>query len=298
MTPLRFALLPLSAVCLVLGLTVPTGPVRAETDPVLAPAGEAVATGTETAALAAALRLDELFAVLRDEGLAHGATLAESMFASGGGPGWATALERIYDAPALQDRFVAMLEAELGTDPAALTDILAFFASDLGTRVVGLEIAARQAFLDEAAEEAARVAADKRRTARDPRAAQLDRFIVAGDLLEMNVAGALSGNLAFMTGLNAAGSGGPGQPEDEMMQDVWSQEAQIREDTASWLEAYLGLAYQPLTEAELDRYIAFMETPAGRRLNAALFVAFDQVFRQVSLDLGRAAGMAMQGRDI
>ena len=307
MTPLRCAVLSLSAACLALGLAVPTGPVRAETvpqtgsetGPVPAPAGEAVATGAETAALAVALRLDDLFAVLRDEGLAHGATLAESMFASGGGPGWATALERIYDAPALHDRFVAVLEAELGTDPAALTEILAFFASDLGARVVGLEIAARQAFLDEAAEEAARVAADKRRTGRDPRAGQLDRFIVAGDLLEMNVAGALSGNLAFMTGLNAAGSAAkPGQPEDELMQDVWSQEAQIRDDTASWLDAYLGLAYQPLTEAELDRYIAFMETPAGQRLNAALFVAFDEVFRQVSLDLGRAAGLAMQGRDI
>ncbi len=52
------------------------------------------------------------------------------------------------------------------------------------------------------------------------------------------------------------------------------------------------------TEAELDSYIAFWESPAGQRLNAALFAAFDTVFRDVSLELGKAAGIAMQGRDI
>ena len=61
---------------------------------------------------------------------------------------------------------------------------------------------------------------------------------------------------------------------------------------------YLGLAYQPLSEADLDAYIAFMESPAGKRLNAAMFVAFDQVFRKVSYNLGRAAGVALLGRDI
>ncbi len=82
------------------------------------------------------------------------------------------------------------------------------------------------------------------------------------------------------------------------MADVWGQEAQIRDDTQSWLHAYLGLAYQPLTEAELNTYIAFWESPAGQRLNNALFVAFDHVFRRVSYELGHAAGVAMQGRDI
>jgi hypothetical protein len=114
----------------------------------------------------------------------------------------------------------------------------------------------------------------------------------------MNVAGALSGNLAFLTGMNETGVNGVRLPADEVMAQVWGQEQQIRTDTESWLHAYLGLAYSSLTESELDAYIDFWETSAGQRLNAALFAAFEQAFTTVSRDLGRAAGQAMLGRDI
>jgi hypothetical protein len=250
------------------------------------------------AALSQALQLEALFDALREEGLGYGETLEADMFPGGGGPQWAAAVAAIYDPTTLRGLFEASLESELGSDPEALTGILAFLTSDLGKRVVGLEIEARRAFLDTATEEAARVAADNRFADRDPKARLLERFIAAGDLVEMNVAGALSGNLAFMTGMSEAGAYGQEIPEEDLMSDVWAQEEQIRGDTSSWLYAYLGLAYDPLTEAELQTYIDFMESPEGKRLNAALFTAFNDVFRQVSHDLGRAAGLAMIGTDI
>ena len=179
-----------------------------------------------------------------------------------------------------------------------LAKILAFFNSDLGQRVVDLEIEARRAFLDTEAEEAARVAADDRFAARDPKVELVKRFIEAGDLVEMNVAGALSGNLAFLTGMSETVLYGEAMPTDQLMSDVWAQEEQIRDDSTAWLYAYLGLAYAPLTEAELQSYVDFMESPEGKRLNGALFIAFNDVFRQVSYDLGRAAGLAIQGTDI
>lgn len=243
------------------------------------------------------LQLDALFQVLSEEGLAHGGTLKTDMFPSGGGAGWDAEVSRIYDVARLRGDFGAALEQALGADPEALAEITAFFASDLGQRILALEIEARRAFLDTAAEEAAQVAADDAAAARDPRVAQLRRMIEAADLLEMNVAGALSGNLAFMTGMAETGAYGA-VPDDQILSDVWGQEDQIRADTQTWLYSYLGLAYHPLTEAELESYIAFWESPAGRRLNAALFAAFDTVFRDVSLELGKAAGIAMQGRDI
>lgn len=286
--------LPLALAAL-LALAVPVAAQTVETAP---PQVEAAPVSAEVAALIAAMRLDDLFTVLRDEGLSYGDTLEADMFPGGGGPAWPEAVSRIYDIPSLRARFDAVLQAELGDEPEVLAELMAFYGTELGARVVGLEIDARRAFIDDAAEDAARVAADKRRADRDPRHDQLERFIAAGDLLEMNVAGALSGNLAFLTGMNETGVYGQPMPQDQIMADVWGQEAQIRDDTESWLHAYLGLAYQPLTEAEMDSYIAFMESPAGKRLNAALFLAYDQVFRQVSLDLGRAAGLAMLGRDI
>ena len=260
-------------------------------------AAEAPVAVTSVDRLGEVLQLDGLFQVLREEGLAHGETLKADMFPAGGGADWDATVSRVYDVARLRGAFGAALEQALGADPEVLTEITAFFGSELGQRILGLEIEARRAFLDTAAEEAAEVAADDAAAAKDPRVAQLRRMIEAADLLEMNVAGALSGNLAFMTGMASTGAYGA-MPDDQILSDTWAQEDQIRADTQTWLYSYLGLAYSPLTEAEMERYIAFWESPAGQRLNAALFVAFDTVFRDVSLELGRAAGIAMQGQDI
>lgn len=268
-----------------------TQPALAET------AAEAPPIEVAVAGLGEVLQLDALFQVLREEGLAHGETLAADMFPAGGGAEWDAELSRIYDVARLRAGFAAALEQSLGQDPETIAEITAFFASDLGQRILGLEIEARRAFLDTAAEEAARVAADDAAAARDPRVDQLRRMIEAADLLEMNVAGALSGNLAFMTGMASTGAYGA-VPDEQILSDVWAQEDQVRADTSTWLYSYLGLAYHPLTEAELEAYIDFWESAAGQRLNAALFAAFDTVFREVSQDLGKAAGIAMQGRDI
>ena len=250
------------------------------------------------AELGEAMQFDALFEVLREEGLAHGDTLEADMFPSGGGADWKAAVSGIYDVPVLRAELNRALRVELARDPAAVQEIIAFFGSDLGKRVVGLEIAARRTYLDKAAEEAARVAADDAAANRDPKVRLIERMIKAGDLLEMNVAGSLSGNLAFVTGVASTGAYGANLPQDQILSDVWGQEEQLRTDTSTWLYSYLGLAYDPLTEAELEAYVAFWESPAGQRLNAALFTAFDAVFRRVSYDLGRAAGIAMQGRDI
>lgn len=243
------------------------------------------------------MRLTELFQVLREEGISHGKDLQVDMFPSGGGADWTAEVSDIYDAARLQAYFTESLQAALPEDPQTLEPMLAFFGSDLGQRILGHEIDARRAFLDTATEEAARVAADDAAAARDPKVAIIRRMIEASDLVEMNVASSLSGSLAFMTGMAETGAYGA-LPQDQLLSDVWGQEEQVRADTTTWLNAYLGLAYHPLTEAELESYVAFWESPAGQALNAALFTALDTVFREVSLDLGRAAGRAMQGRDI
>lgn len=261
-------------------------------------ASEVPVATVSIAELGETLRLDALFEVLREEGLAHADTLRADLFPMGGGAGWNARVAEIYDLPPLRARFNQALRAELGRDPEAVDAILAFFGSDLGQRILTLEIEARRAFLDTAAEEAARVAADNAAGSKDPKVALIREMIEAGDLLEMNVAGSMSSSLAFMSGMAASGAYGPNLPEDQVIADTWGQEEATRADLSTWLYSYLGLAYAPLSEAELQSYVAFWESPAGQRLNAALFAAFDRAFRQVSRDLGHAAGTAMLGRDI
>jgi hypothetical protein len=86
--------------------------------------------------------------------------------------------------------------------------------------------------------------------------------------------------------------------EEDMLADVWGREGEVRGSTREWLYSYFALAYQPLDDAELAAYTAFWESPAGKRANAALFAAFDQVFSDISRELGRAAAVQMQGDDI
>jgi len=281
------------ALAVALGSAVVTGPIAPAAAQTMPANGE-----VSVPALAGALQLDALFAVLREEGLAFGETLETDMFPAGGGQHWRNAVSDIYDIPRLRSAFDAVLEAELAQEPEVLGEILAFFRSDLGKRIVALEIEARRAFLDTATEEAARVTAEDRFADRDPLVDLLRDFIAAGDLVEQNVAGALSGNLAFQTGISETGVFGDAVPQDQLMAEIWAQEDQIRDDTTTWLYAYLGLAYSPLSAAEMQAYVDFMASPAGGRLNAALFLAFHEVFRQVSYEMGRAAGIAIQGRDI
>lgn len=271
-------------------LGLPAGAVLAET--------AVVTPDTTVAGLTRTMQIDALFTLLREEGRVNGMALEKEMFPDSGGPQWMAALDAIYDLPRLRQAFDTALSAELGTDPDTIAQIVAFFGSPRGQRILTLEIEGRRTLLDEAAKEAAQVAADKMTTARDPRMALIKRLVAAGDLIEMNVAGAMSGNLAFMQGMAEAGAYGGQMTEDQMRSDVWGQEDQVRSDAETWLYPYLALAYQPLADADLQAYIDFSESAAGKKLNAALFTAFDAVFRQVSLDLGRAAGRAMMGTDI
>ncbi len=165
--------------------------------------------------LSEVMRLGDLFQVLREEGVAHGEDLQADMFPSGGGAEWTAEVSDIYDAARLQAAFTEALKAQLIDQPETMDAIIGFFASDLGRRIIGLEIEARRAFLDTATEEAARVAAEDAAAARDPKVALIGKMIDAGDLLEMNVAGALSGSLSFMTGMAETGAYG-GIPQDQL----------------------------------------------------------------------------------
>ncbi|MDX5357323.1 MAG: DUF2059 domain-containing protein [Rhodobacterales bacterium] len=248
--------------------------------------------------LAAALRLPELLRVLVEEGIGYGADLEAELFPGAGGARWDAAVEAIHDPARMQAQALARLHAELGAQPEEVARMTTFFTTEPGAAIIKLEIAAREAFLDDSAREAAEVALAEMKERGDPRLEQLDRLIAANDLIEQNIAGAMNANLAFYQGMIAGGAVDATLPDGEMMADLWSQEPQIRQDTIDWLLPYMVMAYRPLVDADLDAYIAFSETPEGQRLNRALFAAFDGLFNTLSRDLGLAAAKMLQGQDI
>lgn len=247
-----------------------------------------------------ALRIDEMLEVIRAEGLANGDDLAAEMFAGAAGADWSAAVAQVYDAGRMRQRFDQSMAGLPDQDAAALADSLVFYTSDLGQKIIGLELEARRAMLDPAVEEAAQARwREMGQGAGDQgRLDLLDRFVTVNDLIEMNVAGALNANLAYYRALSGAGAFGDSMPEAQMLSEVWAQEADLRKETVDWLFPYLNLAYGSLTPDEMQAYIAFSDTAAGRKANAVIFAAFDAVFVAASTELGRAVGLRLNGQDI
>jgi hypothetical protein len=181
--------------------------------------------------------------------------------------------------------------------PEMIAELQAFYDSDLGARVAAGELAARQSFLEPGVEEAAGELALSRAAEGHPRAGLLTRFIAVNDLIEHNVSGALNSNFAFYRGLSDGGAFAAEIPEQLMLTEVWGQEAEIRTDLTEWLFAYQTLAYEDLSDAEMQAYIDLTATQAGQVLNAVLFRAFADLFDAISYDLGVAAAHFISGQE-
>ena len=270
----------------------------AQTEPAQAGQEAPVADAARIAALADTMKMDDIIGVMREEGLEYGRTLSEEMFPEKGGPQWEAGVALIYDAATMRSRFDAALAEGLAGAGPELEAIEGFFGSPQGQSILQLEIEARRALLDSDLEDAAKLAWAELSAEGGARVDQLTRFAEVNDLIESNVMGAMNANLAFYRGLSESGAFPQEMTEDQMLSDVWGQEPDVRAETTDWLFPFLSLAYQPLSDEDLDAYIAFSETPAGQKMNAALFAAYDVVFTRISYDLGRAAASQMQGEDI
>ena len=248
----------------------------------------------DAAALARVLRVDELAQALHAEGLQHGQSLDADMLEGRGGAHWAQQVDRLYGT----GRIAAAIRLTLaeGLAPVHLADCIAFFDSPLGQEILSLELAARVSMRDPQVEAAARAVYDGLKVREDARLAAVARFVAVNDLVERNVAGTMSASFQFYRGL--AEGDMLGLDEAGILEEVWGEEAQTREETESWLYSYLLMAYQSLTPEEMQAYIGFSETPAGQALNAALFEGFDVLYQRISYELGLRLAAAMKASDI
>ncbi|SDN84868.1 hypothetical protein SAMN05216196_102323 [Lutimaribacter pacificus] len=238
--------------------------------------------------LFAAMQVDRLIDVMRDEGLAYGDSLEQDMLGGHAGPGWAGLVGRIYDT----DKMRAVVRAHFADSfgDADSAPLIAFFESEAGRALVEAEIETREAFMLPGVEEAARALwreADKA----TPRQRLIADYVEVNGLLEYNVAGALNANYLFFLGLVEGGA--VDMSEEDILADVWAQEDETRHDTREWLFAYLSMAYEDLPPATLEAYVALSRSAPGRALNHALFAGFDRMYGELSLSMGLAVASRM-----
>jgi len=238
-----------------------------------------------------ALGMPQIIDVMREEGLSYGETLAVEMLPGGPSDEWNRAVSAIYDVEMMQQDVRRAFGGAI--EGADIDAILAFFTSAQGEQIVALEVSARRALLDEAIEEASRENAVIAMTDETPRYLLIRDFVTANDLIEANVVGSLNSSYAFYMGLIDGGAMPAGVTPEIALQDVWAQEPQVRRDTIEWLYSFLLMAYQPLSDADLEAYVAFSQTQAGQDLTNALFEAFSGMFDDISRDLGLASSQFM-----
>ena len=247
-------------------------------------------------ALFEALGMPEIIEIMRAEGLDYGAQIGTDLFPTRVNAAWSATVETIYNPEIMQARvradFVSSLE---GDDVAGMLD---FFTSDPGRTFAGLEVSARRALLDDAVQEASDEMAAMAVKDNTERFQLLDRFVQTNDLIETNVVGALNSNYEFYMGLMAGGAFDDALTEEQILSDVWDQEADIRANTAEWVYSFLMLAYDPASDSDIETYIAFSESEAGKQLNTTLFDAFDDLFDDISYTLGLEAARMMAGAEL
>lgn len=251
---------------------------------------------TKVDQLLGALGMPDIIEIMREEGLSYGRTLAEDMIPGGPTEQWGMAVSTIYDTEMMYEEVSgAFGEAVAGDDIDAMLD---FFTSAPGEKIINLEVSARRAMLDEAVEEASKENAAIAMIDETPRYLLVQEFVEVNDLIEANVVGSLNSSYAFYTGLIDGGAMPAGVTAETALQNVWSQEPDVRSDTTEWVYSFLLMAYQPLSDAELEAYIAFSRTEAGQDMSGALFSAFDGMFDDISRGLGLASSRFMVSQEL
>ena len=260
----------------------------------LAPA--ATAQQSAAARLFDTLRMADIIEVMHKEGLTYGHDLGEEWIPERTGPGWDAEVARVYDQDQMLETMKSVFAKTLGeTDTTALE---AFFVSDTGQTILTLESSARAAFLDTTLEEAAKERLAVLEKDGDGRLKQVKDFVEANDYVERNVVGAMNSNLAFYEGLFSVGGRLGNRMPDELLEDVWAQEPQIRESTTEWLLAYLTMSYQPLTDAQLEAYRDLLLTDEGKAMTYAMFEGFDVMYVDISRNLGKVLGQYVNQVDL
>ncbi|MFK7870828.1 MAG: DUF2059 domain-containing protein [Roseobacter sp.] len=245
-------------------------------------------------ALTDALEMDTVVGIMRDEGLSYAQELNDDMLAGQGGAFWTAQVTSIYNAQRMSETVLSALDQYLSPDD--IDEAIRFFTTAHGAQIISLENASRIAMQDALVEETAKQNCVTPASEDAAHLALIDQFTNVNDLIERNVSGAMSSTLQFYAGLAQGNSFA--LSEEDTLKEVYSQEAEIREDTVTWLCGYLLLAYRPLSLEALQAYVAFYETDAGKALNSALFEGYEQMYRDISYALGQAVALNVVGDDI
>ncbi|MBT3140315.1 hypothetical protein DS909_14900 [Phaeobacter gallaeciensis] len=243
--------------------------------------------------LSRALRLKDVVSILRDEGIQYGKTLNDELLDGTGGAFVDQKVDEIYSS----DRMESVLRHALA-DSMTQKDIeeaVLFFETPLGQTIISLENSARRVYSDPTVEDIAKTQYQKMDRSK-PLYGLIEEYIATNDLIGQNVDSAIRADYEFFRGISQGQ--GVRQDDQAVLSDLWAQKDVTRQETRDWLFGFLLLAFQPLSDREMQENLEFSKTDAGRALNSALFVGFEQMYNEISFELGLVIGRSMVAQDL
>lgn len=189
-------------------------------------------------------------------------------------------LREAYKVACSPDRLRSALAKTLAADLSAeeVDAALAWLGTDLGARITRLEEeASSRAPPERALELVAALPAERRELY-----LRLARAIHAG---EVGAATLINMSYGLARGIRIAAPGT--QDPEEIREALQANRPRI---VTMIRQQFLGAAvvtYATLSDAEVERYVAFVESPAGRRYQAATASALDRALTDASVEAGR-----------
>lgn len=229
-----------------------------------------------------AMGLPALLAAFAADGAASAQSVNDGFLGGQGGDVFAETVRRLYDVDRLNPILREGLKEAL--DAAVAARALVFFETEMGARIIRIEVEARNAMSDEALEAAAMRAAD----IPDPDVVEM---LDIRDLVARNTDITLDAQSGFFSGMQSAAPGAPAP-------DIEGQRGQVTERTRAWITGYYMLVASALEEHDLSTYSAFWETDVGQALDEALFVAFEALYVDLSFALGQMVGRLMPQNEL
>ncbi len=253
-----------------------------------------VAQSPSASELYDALHMDILVDVIVSEGRDQVRDAAEIYLTGRAAETYVTENVALYDPDEIKRHLIDGLSSGLSADDLAVA--VAFFKTETGAYAAKLEASARQAISDQGVEDHAKAMASDAVARGVERIDILETAIADMDLVEMNLAGAMTAQYQFLMPLSDVKDLGLDQAAVLTM--IQEGQDALSQSILEWLVAFLYMAYAPLDDEQLSTYLTYQTSPNGASLNKVLFDVFNAIDRDMSAAMGVSLAQSLQSKEI
>ena len=161
---------------------------------------------------------------------------------------------------------------------------LEWLSADLGQRITSLE---EKASTSEALRERMETGAERVKALSSERLAQYERLAEATRAGDVGATILINTAAGLARGFKAALPGFGGPDSDQIRALMETRRPQLVALMKKQQIMFFAMSYATVADDEIERYVAFAESPVGRRYQAATVIAVDKAMTDAAVETGR-----------